>query len=220
MKTTQSEHQVELSNRRLRKLYELSMTLSGDPQDIFKKIAHMIGELFDVRVVCLSEIRGDELYFISVFVDGEVMNDAGQCPISITPCSTVEETKDLRIFDNVSERFPQASFLKTHNAFSYCGFPALDNNGKVIAVTCLLDDKPHDFSKDDQELLRIFGQRIGLEIERKNIIDEHKKADLELKRKVIELEEFYNVAIGRENRMAVLKQEIERLKSKLSQNNK
>ena len=49
--------------KRLKKLYELSMTLSGDPADIFKHVARMIAELFDVRVVCLSEIIGDQLYF-------------------------------------------------------------------------------------------------------------------------------------------------------------
>ncbi len=161
--------------RRLRKLYELSMTLSGDPLEVFKNAAYMIGELFNVRVVCLSEIRGDELYFISVYIDGKIVTDAGRCHISITPCSTVEQTKDIRIFDNVAEMFPEASFLKTHNAFSCCGFPALDSNGEVIAVTCLLDDKPHDFSKEDQELLRIFGQRIGFEMERQKDITERKR---------------------------------------------
>jgi hypothetical protein len=48
---------------RLKKLYELSLTLSGDPRDIFMHTARMIGELFDVQIVCLSEIRDAELYF-------------------------------------------------------------------------------------------------------------------------------------------------------------
>ena len=175
---------------RLRKLYELSMTLSGDPIEIFKHIARMIGELLDVKVVCLSQVRGEELYFLSVSVNGEVFLDAGQCPISITPCATVESSKDFRVYDRVSERFPAASFLKEHNAYSYCGFPALDNSGKVVAVTCLLDDRPHDFSEDDHNILRIFGQRIGLEIERQRFLDEKNKAQEELRRHHDKLEEM------------------------------
>ena len=141
---------------RLKKLYELSMTVAGGPVEVFKRVANMIGEVFDVRVVCLSEIRGEELFFISVYVDGEVSVDVGHCPLEITPCATVEKDKDLRMYDEVIEKFPQASFLKTHNAYSYCGFPTLGSDGEVIAVTCLLDDKPHDFTAEDQDLLRIF----------------------------------------------------------------
>lgn len=175
---------------RIRKLYELSMTLSGDPVDIFRHIAHMIGELLDVKVVCLSEVRGSELYFLSVYVDGEMYDNAGRCELAITPCATVESSKDFRVYDRVAERFPQAQFLKTHNAFSYCGFPALDNNGNVVAVTCLLDDKAHEFSEEDHFMLRIMGQRIGLEIERQRHIDEQKKARSELLKHKEKLEEL------------------------------
>ena len=49
--------------------------------------------------------------------------------------------------------------LKDHNALAYCEFPSLDIQGKVVAVTCLLDDKPHDFTIEDQSILRIIGQQ-------------------------------------------------------------
>ncbi len=167
---------------RLKKLYELSMTLSGDPVDIFNYVAKMIGELFDLKVVCLSEIRGNELFFLSVYVQGTIYSNAGTCPLSITPCATVEESKDIRIYDKVIERFPEASFLRDHDAYSYCGFPTLSNEGKVVAVTCMLDDRPREFSEEDQEILRIFGQRIGMEIERQHHIVEREKVEEELRR--------------------------------------
>lgn len=156
---------------RLKKLYDLSMTLSGDPMDIFVKVARIIGEIMDVKVVCLSEIEGGELHFLSVFVQGKIYANAGACPLDVTPCSTVERSKDIKVYENVMELFPEATFLKTHNAYSYCGFPSLRCNGDVVAVTCLLDDRPREFTVEDKELLQIFGQRIGLEIERKHLQD-------------------------------------------------
>ena len=168
--------------KRLEKLYELSMTLSGDPVDIFKHAARMIGELFDVRVVCLSEIRGSELHFISVYIDGQVYQNAGQCPLAATPCATVEMGKDIRVYEHVSKLFPQATFLQEHDAHAYCGFPVLDNNRNVIAVVCLLDDKPRQFNAEDQDLLRIFGQRISMEFERQRHINEQRKAEEDLRR--------------------------------------
>ena len=76
----------------------------------------------------------------------------------------------MRIYDHVKERFPDALFLQQHNAHSYCGFPCLGNDGKVKAVTCLLDDKSREYTEEDIEILRIFGQRIGMEIERQEHI--------------------------------------------------
>ncbi len=156
---------------RLKKLFELSLTLSGDPLEIFQHAAKMIGELLDVKIVCLSEIKGDRLHFLAVYMDGEIYSNAGSCLLAITPCATVEQSKDIKVYDRVKELFPEATFLQEHNAHAYCGFPSLDNHGKVVAVTCLLDDKPHDFTDEDQEILRIIGQRIGMEIERKNNLE-------------------------------------------------
>ena len=80
-----SELKLAEQDRRLQKLTELSITLSGEPIDIFKRVAQMIGELLDIPIVCLSEIQGDELYFLSVYNKGEILTNVGHCPISITP---------------------------------------------------------------------------------------------------------------------------------------
>ena len=72
-------------------------------------------ELLDVKVVCLSEIRDGKLFFLSVYANGKVQSNAGQCELSITPCSTVENDKDIRVYDRVSELFPEAKFLINKN---------------------------------------------------------------------------------------------------------
>ena len=200
--------------RQLKKLYELSMMLSGDPGVVFEHAVRIIGELFKVKVVCLSEIVGQELYFKSVYINGQTFTDAGHCSLAITPCATVEQTKDLRTFDRVMERFPQASFLRDHEAVSYCGFPALDNEGRVVAVTCLLDDKPHDFSEEEQDLLRVFGQRIAIEIERNRHATEQKRAAEELQRshafirQIIDTDPNFIFAKDREGRFTLVNQAV------------
>lgn len=153
------------------------MLLAGDPVDVFNKIAHMIAELLNVPIVCLSEIRDRELRFLSLYRNGEIATNAGSCALDITPCATVEHTKDIRVCSDVADKFPKAEFLREHNAYSYCGFPSLDTSGAVVAVTCLLDDKPHEFSDEDKDLLQIFAQRIAVEIERQKNIRERQQAE-------------------------------------------
>ncbi len=168
-------------HEQLKQLSELSMMLSGDPAVVLERVVRMIGELFEVPVVCLSELAGSELLFRAVYESGQVVSDAGSCPLNFTPCATVEQSHDIQIYDRVAERFPQASFLRTHNAYSYCGFPALNNQGQVVAITCLLDDKPHEFTDDDKSLLRIIGQRLATEMERGKILADRARVERELR---------------------------------------
>ena len=163
----------------LKILYELSMTLPGDPVEIFSQVAPMVGELLDVKVVCLSEVKEDQLNFISVYANGEVYKDLGSCFLLTTPCSTIEKSSDYRIYENVIGKLPEASFLKGYGTYSYCGLPSFSKQ-QVVAVICLLDDRPHEFTDEDQDMLRIFGQRIGMEIERQNQILEKEKVAKEL----------------------------------------
>lgn len=166
MKPTDQSSPHSDSLRRLQRISEWSLMLSGDPATVFENVVRMIGELFSLPVVCLSEIVGETLYFKAVYRNGTVVRDAGNCPLNVSPCGTIEETKYLRIYDRVQERFPRASFLREHNAQTYLGFPSLDSQGRVVAVTCLLDTRSREFSDEDQQLLRIIGQRVAAEIER------------------------------------------------------
>ena len=52
--------------------------------------------------------------------------------------------------------------------------------------------------------------------ERRRVEDALRKNDEELKKRVKELEEFYDMAVGRELRMRELKEELESLKDELS----
>lgn len=56
----------------------------------------------------------------------------------------------------------------------------MGNDGKVKAVTCLLDDKPREYTEEDIEILRIFGQRIGMEIERQEHIQSVKASQQQI----------------------------------------
>jgi signal transduction histidine kinase/CheY-like chemotaxis protein/HAMP domain-containing protein len=180
--------------RRLKQLSELSMMLAGDPATVFERIVRLIGELFEVRGVCLSEITGPDLAFRAVYVKGKVISNAGGCPIEITPCATVQAARDIRIYDRVQELFPRAAFLRDHDAFVWCGFPSVDNQGNVIAVTCLVDDKPREFTEEDQQILWVVGQRIAAEFDRARSMAEHARMEEALRENERRLEEAQQMA--------------------------
>ncbi len=155
------------TKKQLKKLHELSLLLSGEPDEIIREIAGMIAEFFNVRVVVLTEIKNQELYFLCAHVDGELKTNLGHVPLAFTPCALVKEGKQGQFFDQVSDIFPQVDFLKQQKAFFYYGVPATDSADNVISTTCLLDEKHHELNEQSVALLRIFGQRIAMELERK-----------------------------------------------------
>ena len=168
--------------RKLRRLSELSVKLSGEPGSVFEEVVNMIAELFEVPVVCLSQIAGKDLQFKAVFVNGQIFRDAGGCPIDITPCAMVEMTKNLCVYEHVQERFPQAAFLRDHNATAYCGVPSVDAQGRVVAVTALMDTKPREFTEEDREILRVIGQRVAMEMERSQSRTERRNLERQMLR--------------------------------------
>lgn len=176
----QSKDQLLEGIKRFKRLAQLSMMLPGDPLEVFNYIARMIAELLDVRVVGLSEIRGDQLHFLSMYANGKILKGPGHCLLADTPCAAVEENRDFRIYTDVCTLFPKAEFLQRHKAVSYCGFPALDSAGNVLAVACLIDDRPHEFSEEDKAVLRIVGQRIGMEMERLRHLAERSQLEIQL----------------------------------------
>ncbi|MCX6848144.1 MAG: PAS domain S-box protein [Verrucomicrobia bacterium] len=163
--------------RKLHRLSELSLQLSGDPGVIFEEVVVMVATLFEIPVVCLSEVVGQELQIKAVWTNGQTQHDPGSAPLSTSPCATVVSTKNLRLYQSVQEHFPQSAFLRDHNGDAYCGVPSLDAHGNVVAVTCLLDSKPHDFNEEDQQLLRIIAQRVAVELERSRNLAERKKLE-------------------------------------------
>ena len=179
---------------RLKRLSELSMMLAGDPATVFERIVRMIAELFGARSVCLSEIVGRDAVFRAVCVDGKVLSNAGDCPLEISPCSTVEAAREIRVYERVLEMFPRAAYLRDYDAYTWCGVPSLDSQGKVVAVTALVDDKPREFAEEDKQILGLIAQRIAAEFERGKSIAERARMEEELRDNQSRLEEAQQMA--------------------------
>ncbi len=180
--------------RRLKQLSELSMMLSGDPATVFDRLVRMIAELFEVPIVEVCEVEGSNLIYRTVYVNGKVTPDAGSCPLDITPCATVAAAGEIRTYAWVQESFPAVPFLREHSADSWCGVPSVDGSGKVVAITCLVDDRPHDYSEEDRQILRVIGQRIATELERARSLASSLRMAEELRENERRLEESQRMA--------------------------
>ena len=163
--------QAQDSSDRLSRLYELALTVAGDPIEVFDQIVSIIADLFKVRVALVEKLEDDRIITLSMYMDGRILHE-GVFELGGTPCAKVREAKTLCAFNNASDRFPQDEFLKTHGFDSYVGAPVISSSGEVIAIVNAMNDSPFYLTDNDRLFLAALASRIRLELEREEQLSE------------------------------------------------
>lgn len=171
---------------RLRRLYELGATLSGEPDEVFDRMATIVAETFGVRAAAVERLDGDKLVVLSLYLDGRLSRGA-VFPLRGTPCERVRTRREACWFGRAQEEFPDDAFLREHGLHAYVGVPVLDREQEVAGVVAAMHGRGVEFSEADAGLLRVFGQRAGLELERLHDAEERERLFGESARRVAEL---------------------------------
>jgi len=87
--------------------------------------------------------------------------------------------------------------------------------GEKIGVFSIESCKPQAYTNRDFSLAQAIADQIATFIENMRLYEDLKHANLELQKRLKELEEFYEIAVERELRMIELKKEIEELRKKI-----
>jgi|GEM_PF-875341 len=172
--------ETQRRNRRLQKLYELSVTLSGDTQSIFDRIVSIVAELLNVSIAIIEEVTDDSRLIRSMFLKGNVLH-IGVSPLQGTPCEGVRTQKKACQYRSALMEFPGDSFLREHQIYTYLGVPILDRQNNVVGVLNVMDHEPRSFTEEDTALLYTFSDRIYFELEeeRREKEREHMNAALQ-----------------------------------------
>lgn len=189
------------SPERLARLYELALTVAGNPIQVFDHIVRIIAELFGARVALVERLEGDKIITLSMYFDGKILHE-GMFDLTGTPCADVRESRSFCIYNAAAERFPQDQFLKDHNLDSYIGFPVVSSDGEVIAIINAMNDHPLHLTNDDKMFLQAMASRVRLELERHDQASEARaiRSLLEISReisRVRETEETLQIVVDR-----------------------
>lgn len=153
------------TSERLGRIYELALTVVGNPVEVFNHIARIIAEMFGVRVALIARLEGDRIVTLSMGLDGNILNE-GVFDLAGTPCAEVRETRAFCSFSGAVERFPQNQFLRDHGIDYYVGLPVISSKGEVIAVISAMNDRAIHISEADRLFLQAMASRVRLELER------------------------------------------------------
>lgn len=166
-------------NERLLKLYDVAMSLSDDIPQISNKITSAIAEIFNVRVVSIVEIKGDEGFIISMCKDGDIIS-SGSFTLKGTPHAQVRIIKDYVYYVEAIKMFPDDPILKEFSLTTYLGIPIVDNKNEVVCILSVMTGQSKDFRREDIEFLHILAKKLSLAIEKRREETEKKVIEAQL----------------------------------------
>jgi GAF domain-containing protein/anti-anti-sigma regulatory factor len=193
--------QAQDSSERLGRLYELALTVAGNPIEVFDRIVKIIAELLGVRVALVERLEGDKIITLSMFLDGKIIHE-GIFDLKGTPCADVRDSRSFCSFNAAAERFPQDKFLSDYKLESYIGLPVIGTEGEVIGVINAMNDRPIHLTDGDRLFLEAMASRVRLELERAAQVSETRfvKALLDVSREISgirKLEETLQLVVDR-----------------------
>lgn len=200
---------------RLRSLFTLGL-LNTKPEPRFDRITKVATKIFHVPISTLTLVDAKREWFkscqgLSATEGDRAISFCGHALLADKIFVIPDTTKDKRFADN--PMVVGAPFIRF-----YAGVPIMNADGQRVGVFCVKDTKPREFSEVDVEILIGLASWAELEINTRNLsiaLEARKTAEGELRERVEELSHLNTIMVGRELKMAELKEEIEKLKEEL-----
>jgi putative methionine-R-sulfoxide reductase with GAF domain len=186
----------EIMNSALDKLLEMTSVDSGD-------------------VYLLDEKSGELILKGQKGISPDIVSTIGRLKIGEGVAGAAVLRKSLIIINDIDIAPPSMTiYAKKTGAKSLVSVP-IKVRDKVLGILDLVSRTPRTFGKEEVELLESIANQMGVAIENANLYENLKQTNFELEKRLKELEEFSELAVGRELRMIELKKEIEDLKEKI-----
>lgn len=217
---TVRHEELEKRTRELSTLYEIDRiaTLSLNPSEIMTSALNKLLEVTGVDsgdIYLLDETSGELILKGQKGIFAEVVPLIERLKIGEGVAGASVQQGTIIIMNNI-ELSPayMTVYARKMGAKSLVSIP-IRVRKRMLGVLDLVSFTLKTFSREEVALLESIADQIGVAVENASLYENLKQANLELERKLKELEEFYEIAVGRELRMIELKKEIEELRKKI-----
>ena len=149
----------------------------SDSNNIFTLIVQQLATSQGVRYALIATIDSKDTTQVNTIAvwSGDKIIDNFSYSLKGTPCSNVLKSDACFYPSAIQHLFPEDILLENMQAESYIGVPLKSNNGHVLGIIALLDDKPMVERSQTINLLNSLSVRASIELER---IESSKKLTL------------------------------------------
>lgn len=170
---TQSSLKKEIVTRErveyvLASLAQQSLDFSKE-ESFFNDCLINIAELFSTKYAFIgvfSDAKRSKIKTYSVWA-GDRFADNFEYDLKGTPCQDILSLQEELIAKDVGKKYPDDELLISMGIESYFGAPLISPSGKMIGLVAVMDTKALTIDDTFRPILRIFANRIALEMQRK-----------------------------------------------------
>ena len=137
-------------------------------EQFFPALVQQLAKALDVEYAFVSEFCADRSNVRTLaFWAGDRFLDNFEYAIAGTPCEKVLAGELYHCSEQVSDRFPSHKHeLDELGVQSYLAIPVTNVNGRVLGHLAVMGRRPMELEQLDLSVFRVFGQRVGAELER------------------------------------------------------
>lgn len=132
------------------------------------EMAEALGGMVGADLVLIGQVTGasgDQVETLALYRDGKILENT-HYHLKHTPCETILSGRVCVYRSGVRESFPHDRELARMGAESYAGMPLVDSLGRVLGLISVVSRRRIRNEARVTALLRIFGARVALEVER------------------------------------------------------
>ena len=151
--------------------------LDTPAEQAFDRLTQLASKIIGVPVSLVSLVDADRQFFKSFVGLPDPWASKRETPLSHSFCQYVAATNEPLIVTDARED----SVLKDNLAIpdldvvGYLGMPLTLSNGVSLGSFCVIDDKPHNWTEQEIEIVRELAQSVMVEIELRLRQSSHKR---------------------------------------------
>ncbi|MFQ5352158.1 MAG: sensor histidine kinase, partial [Candidatus Binatia bacterium] len=152
------------SEARLRAIVEGTASTVG--AEFFDALVTSMSRVLGMRWVLVSSLRDDSEAVVLAMWDGESVQSGFTYELEGTPCKVAHDVNFCVVADGAAAQYPDDEMFQEYNVRSYIGVVLRDRRGVPLGILSAFDESPLRNRRSAENLLRIFGARAAVELER------------------------------------------------------
>src|SRR5215475_7217178 len=155
---------------------ERTALLDSPPEEAFDRLTRLATTVLHVPVALVSLVDGDRQFFKSHCGLSGPLVSSRQTPLTQSFCQhAVGSREPLVVADARRDpRFGHTHAFSELGGIAYAGIPLITSEGYALGTFCVVDRRPHEWTEEEIEILRILASSTMSEIELRRLVDEQR----------------------------------------------
>src|SRR5262245_3770663 len=148
--------------------------LDSPPEEAFDRLTRLAASVLQVPVAVVSLVDGERQFFKSQCGMNEPLATTRQTAVHHSFCKHAVELRAPVLVPDLTRdpAFMESPLIAEFGVMAYAGSPLMTSDGHALGTCCVMDARPHAWSKDEVQVLQVLAASTMAEIELRRLAEE------------------------------------------------